>query len=481
MEEDEKKSERAQGQGADVPNWPPKIRKRMPRWKKVLLAVVAVVLALLFLGGAYINGELDLIHYSDGSVDTVGQIGAEEDQDLNGAGLAENTGEMTMPEGSPFTDSNVLNILLIGTDERTDAVNDADAFTHLDRLDGTRATTEYSADARADSLILVSLNIQKDTIKLVSLERGIGVPILLPAYEGEYDWITHTFRYGGAKLTMQTVEDCFNVEVSHYVRVNFNSFVEIVDAVGGIDLNLTEDEAAALNWEVPSNSMLIVNKVDSGWNHFDGYTALQYARLRSIDNDWKRIERQRTVVQAVLNRLDKITPTQLNDLFDGVLPLIQTNFSKTELAALLVQLPGFIGAKAEQLSLPAENTYGVRYGMDDRLMYDPDWVANIRLLHDFLYDEASDSDAYPYGAANESAATAERDDAYLAATPAPTASAPPRPTASTTPRPTASATPRPTASATPRPTASATPAPTASATPRPTASATPRPTASDTP
>ena len=104
----------------------------------------------------------------------------------------------------------------------------------------------FSSDARADSLILCSLNIKDDTIKLVSIERGTGVPILLDGYEGQYDWITHTFRYGGVRLTMDTVEDCFNVQVDHYVRFNFNSFVQIVDAVGGIDLNLTEDEAKAL-------------------------------------------------------------------------------------------------------------------------------------------------------------------------------------------------------------------------------------------
>ena len=134
----------------------------------------------------------------------------------------------------------MLNILLISTDERTEAVNDYDAYTHLDELDGTTATTEFSDDARADSLILVSLNIAEDTIKLVSIERGTGVPILLDGYEGQYDWITHTFRYGGAKLTMDTVEECFNVVVDHYVRINFNSFVQIVDAVGGVDITLTE-------------------------------------------------------------------------------------------------------------------------------------------------------------------------------------------------------------------------------------------------
>ena len=319
-------------------------KKKRPLWLKLLAVFAAALAVLVLLAVLYINGKLDLIHYDDGTVDSVGTVDAEEDQNLDTTGLTQATNdEMEMPEGSPFADEDVLNILLISTDERTDAVNDWDAFTHLNELDGTKATTEFSSDARADSLILCSLNIKDDTIKLVSIERATGVPILLDGHEGQYDWITHTFRYGGARLTMDTVEDCFNVQVDHYVRFNFNSFVQIVDAVGGIDLNLTEDEAKALNWEVPSNSMLIVNKVEPGWNHFDGYTALQYARLRAIDDDWHRVARQRTVIQAVLDRIKSASVTELNDLLDAALPVVQTNFTKTEIAALMVQLPGFLG------------------------------------------------------------------------------------------------------------------------------------------
>lgn len=363
-----------------------KVRKKLPRWGKILIAVVVVLAVVAGAGALYVNGKLDLLRYDDGSVDGVGTIDASEDQDLDASGLVHNSDAMDMPEGSPFADENVLNILLIGTDERTEAVNDADAFTHLNQLDGTEDTTEFSDDARADAMILVSLNINDHTIRLASIERATGVPILLDGYEGQYDWITHTFRYGGAKLTMDTVEDCFNVQVDHYVRVNFNSFVQIVDAVGGVDIEITDLEAKALNWEVPSNSMLIVNKVEPGLNHFDGYTALQYARLRKIDSDWKRIERQRTVINAVLDQVKNASVVELDNLLNTVLPLVQTNFTKSEITALLVQLPAFLGADVEQLSLPLQGTYGVRTGMDDRLMYDPDWYVNTTALQDFLYN-----------------------------------------------------------------------------------------------
>ena len=144
------------------------------------------------------------------------------------------------------------------------------------------------------------------------------------------------------------------MQVDHYVRVNFNSFVQIVDAVGGVDLDITEMEAKALNWEVPSNSMLIVNHVDPGPNHFDGYTALQYARLRKIDNDWKRVERQRTVIKAVLDQVQNASVMELDNLLNTILPLIQTNFTKSEIAALLVQLPGFLGCDVQQMSMPLQ-------------------------------------------------------------------------------------------------------------------------------
>ena len=380
--------------------------RRLPKGGRAAVVALGIVVLLAVAAFLYVNGKLDLLRYNDGSVSEMGEIGAEEDQDLDGTGLTHTEADMAVPEGSPFADEDVLNILLIGTDERTEAVNDADAFTHLNQLDGTEDTTEFSDDARADSMILVSMDIKDHVIRLVSIERGTGVPILLDGYEDQYDWITHTFRYGGPKLTMKTVEECFNIEVDHFVRVNFNSFVQIVNAVGGVDIDITEMEAKALNWEVPSNSMLIVNHVDPGLNHFDGYTALQYARLRKIDNDWKRVERQRTVIEAVLDQVKNASVMELDNLLNTVLPLIQTNFTKTEIAALLVQLPGFLGCDVQQMSLPLQGTYGVRTGMDDRLMYDPDWVVNIKALQDFLYNDKTAEEviaATPETAAAEAA------------------------------------------------------------------------------
>lgn len=128
--------------------------------------------------------------------------------------------------GDVFSDSDVFNILLIGTDERT---------------------AEFNTNARGDACLLFSINKASGIIHLVSFERGMGVPILEGEYEGQYDWLTHTFRYGGADLMMKEIQECFKVDVTHYIRVNFNTFVAGIDAIGGVDIELTQAEVEYIN------------------------------------------------------------------------------------------------------------------------------------------------------------------------------------------------------------------------------------------
>lgn len=97
---------------------------------------------------------------------------------------------------------------------------------------------------------------------------------------------------------LKEVRECLRVDVNRYVRVNFDSFADIIDTVGGVDIELTSLEAQGLNGEVRTNAYA-KHKMYEGMNHLDGYDALQYSRLRYIDSDWKRIERQRNVIQAV--------------------------------------------------------------------------------------------------------------------------------------------------------------------------------------
>lgn len=231
--------------------------------------------------------------------------------------------------------------------------------------------------------MILSLDLENHTIKLVSIERGIGVPV--PGRND--DWITHTFRYGGAALTMQTVRDCFKVDVDRYVRVNLQAFEEGIDAIGGVDLTLTQAEADYINNLRKMYSFSYLQEAYAGDNHLGGATALHYARMRKIDSDWKRIERQRAVIQAAINQVKTLGLDELNQLVNTILPMIRTNLTKYEITKLLIELPEFIatGANLDQMTIPTWETCWNSVGVDGRKLIGVDFEENARILKEFFY------------------------------------------------------------------------------------------------
>ena len=262
------------------------------------------------------------------------------------------SGAVELEEGEITSDPNVTNILLIGTDERT---------------------KKFSKNARADSIMLLSLNNEQKTVKLVSLERGMLVSI--PGRKD--DILTHTFRYGGSNLLMETVRTHFKVDVNQYVRINLSMFSQLVDAVGGVDIELTEQEAYGLNTWPNGNTGNLDRKVYEGVNHLNGYEALQYARLRWIDSDFKRIERQRKVIIAIKHNLADYSVGDLSDVAEDCLPLVQTNLSAVEVAGLLAELPSYSDSEIEQLTIPKSGTYNTLGHVN--------FSENTKILNNFLY------------------------------------------------------------------------------------------------
>lgn len=356
----------------------PSPKKKRTFWKAILI-ILLVLFLLLAAVGAFLWSKLDLIqfadeidnsaYYTESSSDNE-MINEDEEELVDISGLEMVETAPPIPDSEVFDDTNVLNILLIGTDERT---------------------KEFNTNARSDSMILVSINREKNTVKLVSLERGIAAPVLEGKYEGQYDWLTHIFRYGGSELLTKTVEYMFKVDVDHYVRVNFNSVTQVVDTIGGITVELTENEAWALNNSLKDNQ----NRLVEGTNRLNGAAALGFARLRSIDSDWKRVERQRKVILAVVDELKGSSLLKLNELANEVLPLIQTNMTKTEIAELILYAPNFLQASFDQMTIPKQGTYGGMTIMGGKGSFAVDFEINNPLLHEFLYgseETASDTE-----------------------------------------------------------------------------------------
>ena len=268
--------------------------------------------------------------------------------------------------GEKIWDDDVYNILLLGTDERT-------------------KEGKYSDAARSDVCMLLSINLsgENPVISLVSFERGMGVPILDGVYEGQWDWLTHVFRYGGANLMVREIRECFKLDVDHYVRVNFGMFMRAIDAIGGVTVDVSSAEAAYLR-------SAGFNDIKTGKQLLDGNQALCYARIRKIDSDWVRITRQREVVQSALQKVGELPLPEMLKLVDTVLPMVKTNIPEDKMAELILLLPKLKDVEFQQMTIPAKGTYGGKKGMGGRSMYAADFNKNAKILQEFLYPQLSE-------------------------------------------------------------------------------------------
>ena len=343
--------------------------KKIKRSVKIVIAIALVIVLLLSSGVIFYLSKLNLIKFSNGkftwngSPDMSDSETLDEESRMNEAIADLEERDAIDATGEIYKDKRFLNILLIGTDERTE---------------------DFSENARGDSCMIMSIGKKDGSLKLASLERGMGVPILEGKYKGQYDWLTHTFRYGGADLMMREVRECFKVDVERYIRVNFTTFKKGIDSVGGIDITLTAAEAAYVNL----GTVRTIYK--EGTNHLDSTAALVYARCRHIDSDWHRIERQRNVIQAVVTKTKDLSVTELNTLLNNVLPLVQTNLTRLEITELLLSAPKYRGVEIKQMTVPISGSYGGMRGLGGRSLFSVDFDTNAKALREFIYGVKSE-------------------------------------------------------------------------------------------
>lgn len=371
--------------------------------KKILRAVLIVLLVLALLAGAvfaFVWAKLGKITYHDGSsketvaptVETVATTPVDPTEQTEIPNPTETTPPTEVPatetvpedivdmsgltmetapihsDGEVVEDKKVMNILLLGTDERQ---------------------VEFNTNSRSDVIILVSINKSDKTVKLVSFSRGIAAPFMEGQYKGKYEWLTNLHRWGGANMVLLAIQECFKIECDRFVRVNFNTVKTVVDAIGGVDLELTKKEADYLNWfndyKVNMATTTTQKRLVEGMNNLDGGIACHFARLRQIDDDWARVQRQRKVILAIVDKLKGSDLMTLNNLCDLVLPLVETNLTKLEIAELILYSPKFIDSEFDQMTIPVANSYGGMTVMSGAGGWALDYEKNNAILHEFLY------------------------------------------------------------------------------------------------
>lgn len=265
---------------------------------------------------------------------------------------------------------NVMNILLLGTDSR-----------------------ENNARGRSDSMILVSINKVTKEIIMTSFLRDMYVSI--PGKENSK--LTHAYSYGGADLAVDTVEQNFKIKIDNYVQVNFYSFVSVVDAVGGVDIDVTADEVKYINSYLGEINKLEGDSTDkyrlasSGLQHLNGRQALAYSRIRYIGTDFARTERQRTVLTKVIQKASDLSIGELNDFVEDLFPLITTNLSKTTIASLILKSPTYFEYDLPQYRIPIDDSWKYMT-IKSMSVLGVDMQKNIDYLYKNIYRYEGDKD-----------------------------------------------------------------------------------------
>lgn len=238
----------------------------------------------------------------------------------------------------PWKSEGAVNILLIGNDSR-----------------------ENGGDGRSDAMILMTISDKTKTVYMTSLLRDIYVEI--PGHDGNR--LNAAYSFGGPELLMETVEQNFDIDVNRYVQVNFEAFAALVDAVGGVDLELSGPEIEYVNAYLVEYNMLTerpegtdyMDTAAAGRVHLNGPQALAYSRNRYIGTDFGRTERQRKVLSEIMKKLPSALLSNSGSVFGGLLPNLTTNLTKNECFGLSFQAGKLLTYNLVQGSIPLEGSY----------------------------------------------------------------------------------------------------------------------------
>ncbi len=344
-----------QNLGDEISDHEARKRKKGKKGLKIFLAVVAVLLAFSIGIFSYLASIVNSIVGKFNEAEEIEHI---EDVD------------------SLAKDDNVHNILLIGAD------------------------ADKGGSSRSDSIIILSINKDTGRITVCSILRDTHVDI-----PGECEAkINSAYSWGGANLLVQTIEQNFGIYIDDYASVDFEMFVELVDALGGITVDVTEEEANYINNVHKYGSEEKPEEVPYGDGvHLDGYQALWFSRIRKLGNgDWDRTERQRKVIGAIVeeikNKLENGDIGDVIDLFKDVAPYITTTISASDLWKLALSLVScFVKSEGEMDNLfvpqqiPFDDTWEYTSEWDGSSIT-PDLEENRELLYELLYEDYNPDD-----------------------------------------------------------------------------------------
>ena len=264
-----------------------------------------------------------------------------------------------------------------------------------ERLSGYRNIAIFGIDSRADDyglgnrsdcIIIASLNQETNDIKLISVYRDTYMQVESNGKQ-ILDKVTHAYSYGGAQNAVKALNTNLDLNITEYVTVNFDAVIAAVDAMGGITLDIDSSELKYINDYINDTSKSSGVKSSSitktGKQTLDGVQAVAYSRIRYTEGgDYKRTERMRTVIEAMLTKAKTLSLGKLNNLVDTILPKISTNITGTEILALAPSIATFnitesAGWPNETKGITLDRWYGVPVTLE----------SNVEQLHKEVFEQ----------------------------------------------------------------------------------------------
>lgn len=275
--------------------------KGLKNFLRILIVIIVIILGIAIAGYSFIHSKLNKMQTEHIDKTAIG-ISEEAKDSLKG----------------------YRNIALLGIDSRAD---------------------DYGTGNRSDCIMIASINEKTKKVKLISVYRDTYVYVTENGTK-KLDKITHAYSYGGAQNTLKSLNEALDLNITEYVTVNFDAVIAAVNALNGVQIDITNEELKYINDYIDATSqssgVSSSHLTKSGKQTLDGVQAVAYSRIRyTAGGDYKRTERMRTVVMAMMSKAKTLNIGQLNKLADTILPRISKNIENNDIIALIPSVMSF--------------------------------------------------------------------------------------------------------------------------------------------
>jgi LCP family protein required for cell wall assembly len=334
-----------------------------------LALIAGVVIALFFSYTGKLNRKIDsTVNSGEPPIDSSELVSkadtiSKEDQEKK-------LKELLAQRQKPINNENVMNILIVGEDLRD---------------------TQTEERGHTDVQLLVSINKEKKKIVLASFLRDQYLDI---AGHGA-NRLNTAYYYEGIPLLKSTISDYYNINIDRIVKVNFYSFIEVVDTIGGVDIDINQDEFNAINEAIREHNYYLKNPPTKdyikqpGKQHLNGNQALGYSRIREgCGDDYGRTERQREMITTIISKLKDLSFLELDALINKVAPQITTDITDGEIAYLMYNASSIMKYQICQVQMP-HYPYFTEEVINQMAVLVPDYDKCCTLLLDMIYGDST--------------------------------------------------------------------------------------------